>query len=99
MNEEFSKLQSPSAAVIQQMFELHIEQLLFLLEIFHYSKRELKTRIPSCFSAPEVEISRSGSSRILGGYPAGYLEVSSRSLEDTMVGKFALLCWVDEIHP
>lgn len=73
VNEEFSKLQSPSAAVIQQMFEPHIEQLLFLLETFHYSKMELKTRIPSCFSAPEMEFSRSGSSSFGGCYDWGSL--------------------------
>lgn len=74
MNKEFSKLQSPSAAAIQQMFEPHIEQLLFLLEIFHCSKRELKTRIPSCFSAPEVEFSGQ----------------SQATLEDSMSGEVCI---------
>lgn len=60
VNKGFSKLQSPSPAVIQQMLKPYIEQLLFLLEIFHYSKRGLKTRIPSSFLAPEVVFSRSG---------------------------------------
>jgi len=84
VNKGFSKLHSPSAAVIQQMLEPYIEQLVFLLEIFHYSKRGLRTRIPSSFLAPEVVFSWSRVERLW------------RML---CLGKFALLHWVDEIHP
>lgn len=62
------------------MLGAYNEQILFLLEIFRYSKRGLQNKIPSSFPALEVVFSRSGLWRML-------------------LGKFALLHWVFEIHP